>query len=62
MKKSKSNCRSFLKTYIFYYSYEKDKKLLEKRRYGSILKNLALDQDLKVKNKQIDNELRQKIF
>ena len=35
---------------------------LNKRRQGSLLKNLALDQDLKIKNKKTDAELRNKIF
>lgn len=42
--------------------YEKDKKALNKRRQGNLLKNLALDQDLKVMNKKLDKDLRDKIF
>ena len=40
----------------------KDKKMLEKRRYGKVLKNLALEKDLEIKNRKIDKELRKDLF
>ena len=42
--------------------YQRDKKMLLKRREGTIMKNLSLQQDLKVTNKKLDKELRNKIF
>lgn len=40
----------------------KDRRMLEKRRYGKILKNLALEKDLEIKNKKIDKELRKDLY
>lgn len=40
----------------------KDKKMLEKRRHGKVLKNLAFEKDLEIKNRKIDKELRRDLY
>lgn len=40
----------------------KDRRMLEKRRYGKVLKNLALEKDLEIKNKKVDKELRKNLY
>ena len=40
----------------------RDKRMLLKRREGTIMKNLALQQDLEVNNKKMDRELRKLLF
>jgi hypothetical protein len=40
----------------------KDRKMLEKRRYGKVLKNQALEKDLEIKNKRLDRELKKDLF
>ena len=42
--------------------FQRDKRMLLKRREGTIMKNMSLQQDLKVTNKRLDKELRNKIF
>ena len=41
---------------------EKDKQMLLKRRQGTVMKNLALQQDLEITKKKIDKDLRRKIW
>ncbi|CAI2362475.1 unnamed protein product [Moneuplotes crassus] len=41
---------------------EKERRFLEQRRQGNVLKNLSLNQDLKIMNKKLDKMLRDKIF
>jgi hypothetical protein len=40
----------------------KDKRMLLKRREGTIMKNLALQQNLEVANRRTDKELRKLLF
>ena len=41
---------------------ERDKQMLLKRREGTIMKNMAMQQDLEHQNKKVDKELRKLIF
>lgn len=41
---------------------QRDKRMLLKRREGTIMKNLALHQDLEITNKKVDKELRKLLF
>lgn len=40
----------------------RDKRMLLKRREGTVMKNLALQQDLEVNNRKLDRELRKYLF
>ena len=40
----------------------KDRKMLEKRRYGKVLKNTAMERDLEIRNKRLDRELKKDLF
>jgi hypothetical protein len=40
----------------------KDRKMLEKRRYGKVLKNRAMEKDLEIRNKRLDRELKNDLF
>lgn len=42
--------------------FVRDKRMLLKRREGTIMKNLALQQDLNHNNKKLEKELRKHIF
>lgn len=37
---------------------QKDQNMLLKRRQGTIMKNLTMNQDLQINNKRLDKELR----
>jgi hypothetical protein len=53
----------FFPSYKLQQSYlEKDRKMLEKRRYGKVLKNMALEKDLEIKNRKLERELKNNLF
>ncbi|CAI2366207.1 unnamed protein product [Moneuplotes crassus] len=40
----------------------KDKKMLEKRRYGKVLKNMALQRELEITSKKIEKEYKKRMY